>query len=657
MTHAELQNHTNPGETPVLDDPPEDPVEAHVRAARAAFDVENYDGAIAACERLLVARPHAPEALLLLGLVSWKLDEPVQAIDLLRRAHDADPETREYADALATILAQLGDSTESLYYAKLSTILVSHPLGATLLPPKFAEYFKNLNFARPHTFRNRARKALERGAVQEAIDLCGTQLELTPNEPETLRLIAVALFEQGQITSAVSAMQCVIRDCATAADYDNLAQFLAAAGKFDEALLAHDIAIQRHPDDPLPVQAQLRTLAKQYGDENPTSPFAGGCRAWFDRFGQHAPKSPVTFANSADPDRRLRIGYVGAGLHAGDLAPLLEPILARHDQSAIETYVYADDARQDPMTESLMRHVTRWTDLRNVDPETAAEIIRGDGIDIAVDLRGIGTDNRLLTFQSRPAPVRLGWLGVRPVSADAHDAHLVGGDLTSTGTLPVDHPITLTGMPAINPAPPLSTNGHLTFGVLGPLSAIGHASVAIWKSALDAVPDAQLLVANHARVDSETVDRIHKLVAHVGLSERVTVVELEDPHAPRTKFMDYIDIVLDTMPHSGFTETGEALWMGVPALAAAGSAGARALTAAGKAEWVYADLNDLRETVGGFAQNVERLHEYRQNMRLSLADSPLFDVGKFTRVLEAAYRAHWMRWCNENPGCNENPNG
>jgi len=656
MTLAEQKTGRNPAESDAVSDSFDGSIEAHVRAARAAFDVENYDGAIAACERLLANHSGAPEALLLLGLVSWKLDEPVQAVDLLRRAHDADPDCREYADALATILAQLGDSTESLYYAKLSTVLSSHPLGAALLPSKFTEYFKNLNFARPHTFRNRARKALERGAIQEAIDLCGTQLELTPNEPETLRLIAAALFEQGQITSAVSALQCVIRDCATANDYDNLARFLAAAGKYDEALLAHDMAGLRQPDDPLPAQARLRTLAKQFGDEDPTSTFAVACRSWADRFGHRGSGAPAGFTNSADPERRLRIGYVGAGLHAGDLAPMLEPIFARHDQALVETYVYADDARQDPMTESLMRHVSRWTDLRNVDPETAAEIIRGDGIDIAVDLRGLDTDNRLLTFLHRPAPVCLGWLGVRPISTDAHDAHLVGEGLTTAGTLPVDHPITMAGMPAINPAPPLSTNGHLTFGVLGPVSAIGHASVAIWKTVLDAVPDAQLLVANYGRIDSDTVNRIHQLTAHVGLSDRVIVAELEDQHAPRAKFMDYIDVVLDTMPQSGFTETGEALWMGVPALAAKGSAGARALAAAGKDAWIYPDLDGLRETARELSQRADMLHEYRQSMRLSLADAPLFDVGAFTRSLEAAYRAHWTRWCNKNPSL-QSPDG
>ncbi|MEP4379405.1 MAG: tetratricopeptide repeat protein [Alphaproteobacteria bacterium] len=661
MTLAAPQDPSQPAETHAFDAM----VEGHVRAARAAFDVENYDGAIAACERLLAACPGSPEALMLLGLVSWKLDEPVSAVDLLRRAQAADPESREYADALATILAQLGDSTESLYYAKLATILTPHPLGAALLPPKFTEYFKNLNFARPHTFRNRARKAFDRGAMQEAVDLCSTQLELTPNEPETLRLIASALFEMGQVTSAVSALQTVIRDCATAHDYENLARFLGAAGKFDDAMLAHAMVIRRQPGDPAPEQARIRTLAKQYGVEDPVSPFATACRSWIDRFGCRDAKRPVAFSNPTEPDRRLRIGYIGAGLHAGDLAPMLEPVLARHDRNTIEIYVYADDARQDPMTESLMRHTARWTDLRRVDPETAAEIIRGDGIDIAVDLRGHGTDNRMLTFARRPAPVCLGWLGVRPASLDVHDAQLVGTDTVckeniaagtnaatttddgaSALTLPADHPITMAGMPAVNPVPPLSTNGHITFGVLGPFSALGPDSVAIWKTALEAVPDAKLLVANHARMDSETLDRVYRLAAHVGLSERVTIAELEDPRAPRAKFMDYIDIVLDTMPQSGFTEVGEALWMGVPALAESGSAGARALTAAGKEAWVYSGPDGLRDTVQGLAGNVELLHEHRQNMRLSLADAPLFDVGRFTASLEAAYRAHWIRWCN-----------
>lgn len=645
MTLADPQNPLDSGETAFPAAANDDPVETHVRAARAAFDVENYDGAIAACERLLTIRPNAPEALLLLGLVSWKLDEPVQAVDLLRRAQDADPDTREYADALATILAQLGDSTESLYYAKLATILAPHPLGTTLLPPKFAEYFLNLNFARPHTFRNRARKALDRGAVDEAIELCSTQLELTPNEPDTLRLIAAALFEKGQLTSAVSALQTVIRDCATAGDYEQLARILTVAGRFDEALLAHDMVGRRQPGDPSPALARLRTLARQDGDAALQTPYAIASRAWFETHATRGSDAPA-FENPADPSRRLRIGYVGAGLHAGELAPMLEPIFARHDREAVEVYVYSDDERQDPMTESLMRHAARWTDLRNVDAETAAEIMRGDGIDIAVDLRGHGQGNRLLTMYRRPAPVCLGWLGIRPAVEDAYDAHLLSGDSGGEGFLPADHPITIIGAPATNPAPPQAGNGHTTFGVLGPISAIGHASVAIWKTALEAVPGSEILVANHARVDSETSDRIYKLAAHVGLHDRVTIAELEDPHAPRTKFMDYIDVVLDTMPDSGFAEIGEALWMGVPALAAQGSAGARALAAAGKHEWIYNDLDALETSARMLADDTEQLHVLRREMRLSIADAPLFHAERFTRNLEAALRTHWVRWCD-----------
>ena len=110
--------------------------------------------------------------------------------------------------------------------------------------------------------------------------------------------------------------------------------------------------------------------------------------------------------------------------------------------------------------------------------------------------------------------------------------------------------------------------------------------------------------------------------------------------------MDYIDIALDTMPHSCFAEVGETLWMGVPALAARGSAGARALTAAGRDEWIYDDPAQLRETAIALAGNAEFLHECRQKMRLSLADTPLFDAAGLTRELEAALRTHWTRWCD-----------
>lgn len=626
---------------------PDETIRQHVLEARAAYDVENYDRAIAVCERLLSQHPDSAEAFLLLGMTSWQLDEPLHAIELLRRAQSADESTREYADALATILAHLGESNESLYFAKLATILEPHPFGEDLMPERFREYFKNLNFARPHIYRTRALDALERGAFREAETLLEKQRGLTPNDPETLRLEARTAFENGKLAKAVGALESVIEDYATAPDHDLMARCLARAGYFDAALECHDTATTLRPDDPDLGQSRLRTLALRSGDgpadaHTPGSDYAEACHDWFEKFGRPAPDRPTDSPNTPDPDRVLRVGYLGSELHGRGLAPLLEPIVAQHNREAVEVYVYAGGTLQDMTTQSLMRHCQRWTSVRGTDPVTIGQILRNDGIDVAVDLTGHGADSLLRTMLHGAAPVRLGWLGTRPATPSPYDAHLLG---PGPHVVPVEHPISTSLLPDTISPSPCRSNGHVTFGLVAPVAALNADTFALAQAILTALPDAHLLVANTARHDAETMSRIHSLAEAAGIADRVTVAELENPKGQRVAFFEYIDILIDPVPVGGFIESGEALWMGTPVVTLSGTRTARALEATGCDRWVYTNAASLAGGAIELARDTGALHLQRQNLRGQVAPSPLFSTASFVKHLEAAYRGHWKAWC------------
>lgn len=617
-----------------------DSIRDFVREARAAYDLDNYDRTISVCERLLARYPVNAEALLLLGMTSWKMDEPAHAIDMLRRAQKADENTREYADALATVLAHLGDSTESLYFAKLATILAPHPFGDELLPQNFTEYFKNLNYARPHIYRTRARHALERGAYREASNLIDKQINLTPNDPETMRLGAQTFYESNQLARAVTAIEAAIEAGATATDHDQLARCFAKAGFFPAALESHDTAIALRPEDPALAQSRLRSLALQHGDGAAAPEFAAACHAWFAKF-VPAPDA-VSFENAPEPERRLRIGYLGSGFHARGLAPMFEGILAMHDPQQYEIYIYASGTHQDMTTENLMRRCARWTDVTGIDPETTAHILRNDRIDIAVDLTGHGENSQLQVFGHAPAPVRLGWLGVKPATPLAYDVDLLDPDAPA---LPVDHPIVTANMPALAAKPPCITNGHVTFGIIAPMSSLGPESFEIVAAVLSATPNSRLLIANHERQDVETMARIHELIAAQDLTDRVTVAELEDSRAQRSEFFAYMDILIDPRPVSGFAEAAEALWCGVPILTLEHTSAGRALAAAGHDEWMFPDVAALATGAHALARDTDQLIRLRHNMRSEILGAPLYNWGGFVQSLEVCYRQNWERWC------------
>lgn len=631
----------------------DDSVAAGVRDVRAYFDVSNYSEALSTCERLLARNPGCAEALLLLGLISFEVDEHQRALFLLMRAHETAPDVREYADALACVNAQLGDTTEALFFAKLATALSPHPLGDALLPENYSNFFESFRNARPNLFRDRALRQLGKGDAANALVSCEKQLERTPRDEDTWRLLALAAAETGNIERVLNACDFLGADTLLASDYDVLARALAKVGRFDEAERAHANAIEDEPDNPSFSQSRIRTLAAQHG--NTGGHLERANNTWIEQYIRASDATQAPAPAIRDNDRPLRIAYVGDAFHAGPVADLLTPILALHDASQVHVYGYAANARHDIATGSLAQRCVRWTDIHGIDPVTAAEIIRGDGIDIAVDLTGHGPDSQLRMFAQRPAPVCVSWLGAAlPAGAD-FDYLLTSETLTpSSGNassaaavyrlpaahlayLPLDAPATITPLPALS-------QPHITLGVMAPLAQIGEACVKDWSEILDHVPNGRIVVANAEQLDDAAVSRLYEMATAAGIRDRFSVADLEQIDPSGYGFFDHFDLLLDPQPNSRFIEICRALWMGVPVLAIAGAGNSgrqasAALSAAGRLEWVF-ETNQARAAgIAELVSDLDSMANLRNALRNEVAESALCDVTGFTRALEQAYRA------------------
>ncbi len=65
----------------------------------------------------------------------------------------------------------------------------------------------------------------------------------------------------------------------------------------------------------------------------------------------------------------------------------------------------------DGVTESLRACVDGWHDIGNMSDAQVAEMIRGHGVDILVDLSGHTTGSHLLILARKPAPIQISYLG------------------------------------------------------------------------------------------------------------------------------------------------------------------------------------------------------------------------------------------------------
>jgi protein O-GlcNAc transferase len=113
---------------------------------------------------------------------------------------------------------------------------------------------------------------------------------------------------------------------------------------------------------------------------------------------------------------------------------------------------------------------------------------------------------------------------------------------------------------------------------------------------------------------------------------------------------DRIDIALDPFPYNGGTTTCEALWMGVPVVTLkgdchAGRVGASLLTQIGLTDLIANSVEKYLEIALALAGDPGRLHDLRRSLRPRLVASLLCDGHAFTRKIEVAHRAMWLRRC------------
>ena len=316
-----------------------DQIEALIREALRCVEDRWHDEAILACEQALKASPLCPEALYLMGLIAYDLEEPLQGIKLIEKAHELAPGVLEFAEALAALQARIGKVHDALFYAKLATTLQPHPAIAGLLPERFGSFFKNLEFGRTALYRDRAQKEFAKGDFAKAIANCERQSELTPGDTATLRLLARAATEHVQSERAIAAFRAVLHgDEAGPEDLSGLARALAGAGRHDEALACHEAAIDQRPDDPALHSRLLADMVRRPGAS--ARDLAEAQATWQARHGAAVAARPLPADLDRDPERPLRVAYISAAFYANDLIQIFEPVLRAHRRRQVTAYCY-----------------------------------------------------------------------------------------------------------------------------------------------------------------------------------------------------------------------------------------------------------------------------------------------------------------------------
>jgi len=500
-----------------------------------------------------------------------------------------------------------------------------------------------------------ARPWRDAGRPDRAIFHLQALLEIVPGDALMRSELGTTLMGLGQPSAAIPHLARVAAELPDRADAKvNYGLALQQSGDIGAAMAVQRSAIAQ---DPLCRPAwQNLLLGLNYMPGITAEDVAAAHRAYAARFARPA---PAPFANTPDPDRRLRIGMLSGDFRQHPVGYFLEAAITAHQRAGFHLTAYDVGKRADVTTARLRGVFDAWRSVDALEDEAIVAQIRADGIDILVDLTGHTEISRISLMEYRPAPVQVSWIGY----ANTNGVAAMDWIIADAVVLPpedeayyIEKPLRLPGCylcytpprEAVAPSPPpMLQKGHVTFGCFNNLAKINDEVLAAWAAILSRLPDARLLLKTAVLREAETAQKLRARFA--AMDGDVTRLDLEG-HSPRSDyFARYatVDFMLDPFPFPGGTTTAEAIHAGVPTLTRRGRGGMISrngetlLSAVGLQDWIAADTADYIEKAVTFARDGDGLAATRAQLSLG----PLGDAGAYARGLEAAWRFIWRDWC------------
>ena len=491
----------------------------------------------------------------------------------------------------------------------------------------------------PGALVNRGNALAAMGKFGEAVESFERALVQSPGLVSAMVNMATALHALGRLDDAVAALERT--DLAQPGNpevLNNLGNLYKEQGRLADAVACYEHALELNPMLPQAFSNML-SAAKLDSTLSPAD-ILRKHRAWSGWFEAVSANAPL-LANSADPARVLRIGYVSPDCHTA-LPAFIDPVIAAHDRARFAVYCYFNNPQPPEKLRELGVADTHRV-LRGLDDERVARLIHDDRIDILIDIAGHTGHNRLGVFARKPSPVQITWLDyLCTTGLEAMDYRLTDAIADPPGS-DVFHSEKLLRMPHTQwcwqpdaAAPPVTElparrNGFITFGSFNNAQKLTDATLALWGDLLMARPDARLRVAGIP--EGFARDRVRSKLgcepARVDFLPRVGLDEY------RRSFGE-VDIALDPFPFSGATTTLDALWQGVPVLTLPGPTScsrstASMLTELGLTDWVATDPVDFQARVRRLAGDVDALAALRTSLRARVTGSALVDAPRFTR--------------------------
>jgi predicted O-linked N-acetylglucosamine transferase (SPINDLY family) len=515
----------------------------------------------------------------------------------------------------------------------------------------------------PELYFNLARARQGQGDFAEAESHYRQAATLRPEWDKAHFAIGDACFHRHHLADAEVALRQGLRlNPQHAQGWSELGNLLNVQGRLEDSLVVLRQGLALNPDHAS--SHSILLLTTQYAPDVSLESLAQSHADWDQQHGQPLRSTWRGFANSRQPQRQLRLGFVSGDFSCHPVGFFLAPVLERLPRHDCLTVCYSNHGKVDSQTERLRSAANLWRDVVTLGDEPLAELIRADQIDLLFDLSGHTGHNRLLTFARRAAPVQLTWAGYVGTTGLAAMDYLIADRYhippgweefyrekvirLPEGYLCYEPP---SYAPEVGPLPALAA-GHVTFGCFNNTAKINAQVIAVWAEILRQVAGSRLVLKYHWLNDASVRRRLLERFIAAGVDPQRLDLLGSSVHVQHLAQLERLDLALDPFPYAGGLSACEACWMGVPVVCWPGKTFASRhslshLSNIGLLETIAESSADYVARAVSLAQDLPRLSEIRGSLRQQMAKSSLCDGERFTRDFVTALRDVWGRWCEE----------
>jgi predicted O-linked N-acetylglucosamine transferase (SPINDLY family) len=371
-----------------------------------------------------------------------------------------------------------------------------------------------------------------------------------------------------------------------------------------------------------------------------------------------ASRTRCAYAHPARDRDRLRVGYLSPDFRSRPVGALVHDLFRHHDRDTVEVYAYSLVAADDPFQRSVRSGVDLFRDVSRHAPGAIADRIHDDGVDVLVDLAGYEPGARTSILALRPAPIQAHWLGYPDTMGAAFTPYVIADRNAIPRTAQRHYSEALVALPdGFTPSSPLPIAGGARSRVreglpanavvlcgVAELSCIDPTTFDAWMRILRAAPEAVLWLPNAESGSAH--ERLREEAAARGIAAERLHFATPLPMERQLARHRLADLCLDPLGASDAAGLAAVLTSGVPALTRPGEgqaarAGASVLYAARLRELVLRDVDAYVHAAVGLARDPAQLSELRTRVAERASRAPLFDLRRFARHLEWAYRAMW----------------